>query len=116
MCMPVIAACVGVGAADRSLRSTREPRSSSRARRTVTTYRSSDWAERAFCKICGSHLYFRTIETGGYSISPGLFEDEAAFALTEEIFIDQKPDFYDFAGEREKLTEAEVIAKFAPEN
>lgn len=80
----------------------------------IAVFRSSDWAERAFCRICGSHLFFRTIETGGYSISPGLFDDESAFVLTEEIFIDHKPAFYGFAQATEKLIEAEVIEKYAP--
>jgi len=32
--------------------------------------------------------------------------------ITEEIFIDEKPDYYDLAGDRPRLTGAEVLAKF----
>jgi hypothetical protein len=34
--------------------------------------------------------------------------------LAEEIFIDEKPGYYDFAGERDRLTAAEVRAKYSP--
>ncbi|MDY6983113.1 MAG: GFA family protein, partial [Pseudomonadota bacterium] len=27
----------------------------------VKTYRSSDWAERAFCGTCGTHLYYHLL-------------------------------------------------------
>jgi hypothetical protein len=42
----------------------------------------------------------------------GLFPDDALLPLDEEIFIDEKRDYYAFAGDAEKLTGAEVMAKF----
>jgi hypothetical protein len=36
------------------------------------------------------------------------------FEFTEQIFIDRKPAYYDFANQTVTLTEAEVLAKFAP--
>jgi len=29
----------------------------------ITLYSSSDWAERGFCKRCGSHLFYRLLES-----------------------------------------------------
>lgn len=77
----------------------------------VVRYCSSDWAERGFCRNCGTHLFYYYAPKDGYSFGAGLFEGADGFALTEEIFIDEKPDGYTFAGERERLTGAEVIAK-----
>ena len=79
----------------------------------ISTYDSSDWAERAFCAICGSALYYRVKESGMLVVSVGLFDDAEAFRMTGEIFIDRKPGGYDFAGDHPRLTEAETFAQFA---
>lgn len=78
----------------------------------IVRYRSSEWAERGFCGRCGSSLFFHYLPKGTYGLLAGLFPDHALLPLNEEIFIDEKPDYYDFAGERERLTGAEVMAKF----
>lgn len=78
----------------------------------VTTYPSSEWAERAFCKKCGTHLYYHLLGTNHYEISAGLFSSENQFKLEEQIFIDKKPSFYELANDTPKLTEAEVFEKF----
>lgn len=80
----------------------------------ITAFRSSDWAERAFCSVCGTHLYYRLIPANDYILSVGLFQDGPEFQFREQIFIDQKPRSYDFANITSKLTEAEVFAKYAP--
>ena len=76
-------------------------------------YRSSDWAERGFCKRCGSHLFYFLVPADQYFMSVGAFEDAGAFALTREIFVDHKADGYSFAGEHERWTEAQTLAHFA---
>jgi hypothetical protein len=80
----------------------------------ITTFRSSDWAERAFCSICGTHLYYRFLPANDHILSVGLFQDGPEFEFQEQIFIDQKPNSYDFANRTSRLTEAEVFAKFSP--
>ena len=89
----------------------------------IATFRSSDWAERAWCAACGSHLWYRVTAQGGdttggslgeYEVPIGLFDDAEGFEMTREIFIDRKPDAYAFAGARERLTEAETLALYAP--
>ena len=77
----------------------------------VARYESSRWAERGFCRQCGTHLFYYFKPKAGYSFTPGLFNRLEGFELAEEIFIDDKPSYYDFAGERERLTGAEVMAK-----
>jgi hypothetical protein len=78
----------------------------------IVRYRSSDWAERGFCGKCGSNLFFNYLPSGTYGLLAGLFDRLDGFRFAEEIFIDEKPDYYDFAGERERLTGHEVMAKF----
>ena len=78
----------------------------------VARYPSSEWAERGFCKRCGSNLFYHYLPGKKRSFLAGLFPALDSGAMTEEIFVDQKPDYYAFAGERERLTRAEVIEKF----
>ena len=40
----------------------------------IATYRSSPWAERGFCKTCGSNLFYRIVETGQLMMSTGTLE------------------------------------------
>lgn len=79
----------------------------------LKTYRSSDWAERAFCGECGTHVYYKLLPTGDFFLPAGLFQDEVGFEFKEQIFIDRKPGYYEFANQTLNLTEAEVFAKFA---
>ncbi len=79
----------------------------------IGVYKSSDWAERGFCKVCGSSLYYHLLGTEHYSFSANALDDEAGITLTSQIFIDEKPGYYDFANDTPKLTGAEVFAAFA---
>lgn len=78
----------------------------------IARYASSDWAERGFCRECGTHLFYYYKPKGGYSFTVGLFDAASGFAFTQEIFIDDKPDCYAFAGQRERLTGQEVMENF----
>lgn len=80
----------------------------------VTAYQSSEWAERAFCKNCGSNLYYRIAETDEHIICAGILDEPSSLVLKQQIFIDDKPTFYDFANETENMTGAEVFAMYAP--
>jgi Uncharacterized conserved protein len=77
----------------------------------VTVYRSSPWAERAFCSTCGSNLWFRFLPTGNRSFLAGLFDLPDGFGIEQQIFVDEKPDWYDILQESPKLTGEEIIAQ-----
>ncbi|MGM0825823.1 MAG: GFA family protein [Pseudomonadota bacterium] len=79
----------------------------------IATFGSSEWAERGFCKQCGTHLFYRLKEGGLYALPVGLFDGVDDWALTEQVFIDQKPAFYSFAEKTEQLTGEEVFAKYS---
>lgn len=81
----------------------------------ISTFSSSEWAERGFCRTCGTHLFYRLKNGGHYAIPVGLFDDVEQWQLAEQIFIDQKPSFYSFAQETKLLTGEEVFARFSGE-
>ena len=78
-------------------------------------YRSSQWAERCFCKRCGTVLFYRLVDKGFYAVSAEAFDDRTGFAFTSQIFIDEKPSYYEFANKTHNMTGAEVFAAFAPQ-
>lgn len=80
----------------------------------ISCFSSSDWAERAFCSSCGTHLYYRIKGSDGYILFAGFFGGQIAFEFAEQIFTDSKPHYYEFANETENLTGEEVFAKYAP--
>lgn len=84
----------------------------------ITVFKSSEWAERAFCKTCGSNLFYRVTapgpHKGDYHFGLGLLDNPDELSLTEEIFIDEKPTVYSFANDTKKMTGAEIFALFAP--
>ncbi len=76
----------------------------------IGRYESSAWAERGFCRKCGSNLFYRLKEPDDYVLCLGAFDDESAFQLVGEIFVDEKPPGYDFAGDHPRQTAAEFMA------
>ncbi len=80
----------------------------------ITKIRSSDWAERGFCKLCGSNLYYHIIDSDEYQISAGLLDQQSELQLTLQVFIDKAPRFCNLAAETETMTAAQVYAKYAP--
>jgi hypothetical protein len=77
----------------------------------IGVFASSEWAERAFCTRCGTHLYYKLLATGEHFIPAGTFESEA-FELASQIYIDKKPAYYDFANSTPMLTEQQVMAQY----
>lgn len=76
----------------------------------IAVYGSSAWAERGFCKNCGTNLFYRLKESGHHALWSGAFDDASAFRLVGEIYIDEKPEGYSFAGDHPRQTGAEFIA------
>ena len=67
-------------------------------------YRSSPWGERGFCSDCGSTLFWRAAGMEFWSVSAGALSDQRGLEISEHIYIDAKPSFYDFADERPRTT------------
>ncbi len=81
---------------------------------TLGVYESSEWGERGFCTTCGSSLFWRMRGGGHGVVSPQSLIDFADAQFTGEIFIDEKPAYYNFAEPAHKMTGAEVMAMYAP--
>ena len=80
----------------------------------IGVYQSSEWAERGFCKKCGSHLFYKVKQNNQYIIPVGIFEHCEGLIFDHQVFIEEKPEYYCFANETKNLTGAEVFAQFAP--
>jgi len=83
----------------------------------VARYRSSAFAERAFCPRCGSHLWFNDVEEGkepeSYALMPGLFNAALAWPLRSEIYIDRAMASLRLSGEHRRKTRAQYEAENA---
>ncbi len=81
----------------------------------ITVFASSEWAQRAFCRNCGTHLYYKLLATGEYFVPAGAFET-TDLQLASQIYIDKKPQYYSFANQTPMLTEQEVIDQYSASN
>lgn len=81
----------------------------------IGVYDSSDWAQRGFCKLCGTHLFYRLKDRPLYALPVGLLDEGDRLAFTHQVFIDEKPANYAFANKTHDLTGAEVFAQFEEE-
>ena len=76
----------------------------------IGRFDSSAWAERGFCKRCGSSLFYRLKQTDHYILHMGTFDNQDAFTISSEIYVDDKPAGYDLAGVHPRLTGEEFMA------
>jgi len=74
---------------------------------SVGRIRSSDAAERGFCTKCGSNLFYHRTGSDAYQVAAGLFDDTSELRLSLQLFVDEKPRFYDFANETRMMTAAQ---------
>lgn len=80
----------------------------------IATFGSSEWADRGFCKKCGTHLFYKLKENGQLMMSLGLFDEDQSFVFDHQVFIDEKSALYSFTNQTNDMTGAELFAKFAP--
>jgi hypothetical protein len=83
----------------------------------VNWYESSDWAMRGSCRTCGTAMFYRLKSApDDLAVTAGSLDDTTGIGQIEEhIFIDSKPDYYDFVGDAPRVTGAEVFARFQDE-
>ncbi len=75
---------------------------------TMTIFKSSDWATRAFCATCGSNIYYHAPQFGGPSVALGSLDDTDGLDVRIQLFIDKKPEGFSLAQDTKTLTEAEI--------
>ncbi|PHQ98536.1 MAG: hypothetical protein COB40_00575 [Marinosulfonomonas sp.] len=79
--------------------------------KNISAFQSSEFAERANCKICGSGLWWRLTAgkyVGNNSILIGLLDDVDGLKLSTEYFVDYKYNTVEVPEGRTQVTSAEV--------
>jgi hypothetical protein len=61
---------------------------------TLTWFKSSDTAERAFCGRCGSNLFWRRFESKFTSIFAGTIDGDTELLMGSQIHTESKGDYY----------------------
>ena len=77
----------------------------------VTRFASSDFAERAFCPVCGSHLWMRDNTGKTYDLMPGLFDEARDWPLRSEVYADRAMASMRLQGNHRRATKAEYEHK-----
>ena len=82
----------------------------------ITRFSSSDWAERGFCNKCGTHLFYHLRGNGEYIMPAGLFGEVDGYVFDHQVFIDERPAYYQFANQTKDMTGEELFAMYAPKD
>lgn len=82
----------------------------------ISVFNSSEWAERGFCSRCGSHLFYRLKADGQYIMPAGLFGAIEGWVFDHQVFVDERPAYYQFANKTKDMTGAELFAMYAPKS
>lgn len=79
----------------------------------VAHYASSEFAERAFCATCGSHLWMRDTDRDDatYDLMPGLFDGARDWPMRSEIYIDRAYASVRLDGDHKRSSQAEYEMK-----
>lgn len=80
----------------------------------LSVFDSSEWAQRAFCKNCGTNLFYKLKQNSQHIVSSELF-NQPDLEFDHQIFIDEKPQYYEFLNKTKKMTGKEVFAEFSGE-
>ncbi|WP_317622260.1 hypothetical protein [Pseudohongiella acticola] len=58
-------------------------------------------------------MFYHLLPANEYILPAGLFEDGSDFKMTSQIFIDEKPGYYEFSNATPEMTGEQVFARFA---
>lgn len=61
---------------------------------TLAWYRSSDFAQRGFCKTCGSALFWQKDGSDDLSVNIGSLDQPTGLRLASHIFVAHKGGYY----------------------
>lgn len=68
-------------------------------------YRSSERAERGFCRQCGSSLFWRQIDGATLEVAVGCLDDTTGFRTIRHIWVGSKGPYYDLSDDLPKFIE-----------
>lgn len=78
----------------------------------IAVFRSSDWAERAFCKRCGTGLYYRFLPKDSYAISAGLLEEPQDLSRTLDVYVEDRMPWCTLSGASQEMTRDTFLASY----
>lgn len=78
----------------------------------IVRFDSSQWAERAFCGTCGTHLFYRLKGNDEHMLAAGLFGPGEGLVFDHQVFVDERPEWYSFAQETDDMTGPEIFATY----
>jgi hypothetical protein len=70
---------------------------------SLTWYRSSSAAERGFCSVCGSNLFWRQVGSDTTSVTAGTLDTPTGIEMEQHIFVADKADYYTLNDDLPKL-------------
>ena len=76
----------------------------------LTRYKASEWATRTFCSRRGTALAWQTDDGHYQTVAAWTLDRAPEGSLTLEIFIEEKPAGYAFAGDATRMTGQELMA------
>ena len=62
---------------------------------TLSWYKSSEFAERGFCRVCGGNLFWRPFGEDTISVAAGTLDTPTHLTLIEHIYVADKSDYYE---------------------
>ncbi len=69
----------------------------------LTWFKSSEWAERGFCNICGSSLFYRETGKDDLGIAAGCVNTPNRLMPGKHIFVADKGDYYQIADDAPQI-------------
>jgi hypothetical protein len=79
----------------------------------ITWFRSSDFAERGFCRTCGSALFWKPRDGDDISVLAGLFDKPTGLKGECHIFLADKGDYYSVGDDLPKFEKSPRSIKVA---
>ncbi len=62
---------------------------------SLAWFRSSEFAERGFCRLCGSRLFWRADGDPMLWVAVGALDGETGLSIDRHIYVADKPDWYE---------------------
>ena len=69
-------------------------------------YETSTLARRGFCRLCGSNLFWEPVGQDATGIVAGTLDPPTGLRTLGHIFVAEKPDFYEIAGDLTQYDES----------
>jgi hypothetical protein len=73
----------------------------------INWYKSSDDAERGFCKHCGSIMLWRMKDSARTSVMAGCLDGDSGLKIDRHIYVENKGDYYDLESHIPQFSESD---------